>query len=327
MTNPELFVGIDVSQARLDVALHPTGETFSVSNDDEGFTLLCTRLAASSPTLIVCEATGGMERPVVLACTLAGLPITVVNARQVRDFARATGQLAKTDRLDALILARFALAVRPEVRAIPDAQLRHLEALAVRRRQIVAMLTAERNRLGAAQSKVVRTHIEQLISHLQTLRKDLDRELLEAVQAEPVTQHRFELLCSAPGIGPVVALTLLSALPELGVLSRGQIAGLVGVAPINRDSGRMRGRRTTWGGRAEVRTALFMATTVAVRHNQTIKAHYEQLLARGKPKMVALIACLRKFVVRLNAMIRTDKPWQDQAEEASRPVGTANAVS
>ncbi|AFZ69409.1 transposase (plasmid) [Deinococcus peraridilitoris DSM 19664] len=291
MTNPELFVGIDVSQLRLDVALHPTGETFHVRNDEAGFELLCTRLAAVSPTLIVCEATGGMERPVVLACTLAQLPMAVVNARQVRNFARATGQLAKTDRLDALILAHFAQAVRPEVRLVPDEQIRHLEALAVRRRQIVTMLTAERNRLGATHDQVLRGHIEKLIAHLQALRKDLDRELLEAVQADPTTRHRFELLCSAPGVGPVVALTLLSALPELGMLSRGQVAGLVGVAPLNRDSGRMRGRRTTWGGRADVRTALYMATTVAVRHNPTIKAHYEQLVARGKPKMVALIAC------------------------------------
>ena len=187
------------------------------------------------------------------------------------------------------------------------------------------MLTAERNRRSAAQDQVVRTHIDQLLAHLQALCKELDRELQDAVNADLVTRHRFELLWSAPGIGPVVALTLLSALPELGVLSRRQIAGLVGVAPINRDSGRMRGRRTTWGGRADVRTALFMATTVAVRHNPTIKAHYEQLLARGKPKMVALIACLRKFVVRLNAMIRANELWHDQV--AVEPAGTENAVS
>lgn len=327
MTNPELFVGIDVSQARLDVALHPSGETFHVTNDEGGFELLCTRLAALSPTLIVCEATGGMERPVVLASTLAHLPIAVVNARQVRNFARATGQLAKTDRLDALILAHFAQAVRPEVRLVRDEQIRHLEALAVRRRQIVTMLTAERNRLGATHDQGIRIHIEHLIAHLQTLRKDLDRELLDAVQAHPATQHRFELLCSAPGIGPVVALTLLSALPELGMLSRGQVAGLVGVAPLNRDSGRMRGRRTTWGGRAEVRTALYMATTVAVRHNPTIKAHYEQLVARGKPKMVALIACLRKFVVHLNAMIRADEPWRDQPGVAMKPDESVGSIS
>lgn len=199
MTNPEMFVGIDVSQTRLDVALYPSGDTFQVSNDDQGFETLCTRLSRLSPTLIVCEATGGMERSAALACTLAQLPITVVNARQVRDFARATGQLAKTDRLDALILARFAQAVRPEVRPILGAQLRHLEALAVRRRQIVAMLTAERNRRSAAQDQVVRTHIEQLLTHLQALRKELDRELQSAVNADLVTRHRFELLCSAPG--------------------------------------------------------------------------------------------------------------------------------
>lgn len=310
MANSSTFVGVDVSKTFLDVGVLNQDTVRRVSNTPAGIRQLVRLFKASSPQLIVCEATGGLERALVLACTAADLPITSVNARHVRHFAKAIGKLAKTDRIDALVLARFAAAVQPKVRALPDELVRRLAALGGRRRQLKQMMTAERNRLSSSQDALVDAQIHDLLALLTLQAKQVTDEMLVLVRADVAMRHRYELLISVPGVGDVVALNLLSSLPELGRLSRTQVAALVGVAPINRDSGASRGRRMTWGGRAEVRTMLYMATVVACRHNAVIKPHYEQLVARGKPKMVALVACMRKLLVCMNAMLRDDLPWQ-----------------
>jgi transposase len=289
----QVFVGIDVAKARLDIALRPTGERWAVTNDDAGIAVLVPRLQQIAPQLIVLEATGSYQRAVVAALAAAGLPVAVVNPRQARDFAKATGQLAKTDALDARALAHFAEAVRPIPRPLPDTQADELRALLARRRQLVTMRTAEQNRLGSAPPRLqpdIQAHITWLNTRLTTLDDDLDTTL----RASPVWQEREELLRSVPGIGPVCARTLLLDLPELGTLSRQRLAALVGVAPLNRDSGTLRGSRTTWGGRAHVRTTLYMSTLVAVRYNPVLKRFYERLCAAGKAKKVALTACMRK---------------------------------
>lgn len=310
MTRTEVFVGIDVSKAQLDLALRPEGR-FSAPNDEAGCAQVLERLRAVSPTLVVLEATGGLEIPLTGVLAAAGVPVVVVNPRQVRDFAKATGKLAKTDALDAQTLAHFAEVIRPELRPLPDEQTQALAAILARRRQLVEMLTAEKNRLASARPPVrksLRTHItwlERELSHT-------DRDLAHAIRKSPVWREKEELLQSTPGVGPVVTTTLLANLPELGTLTAKQIAALVGVAPFNRDSGTLRGTRTVWGGRAQVRAVLYMGTLVATRFNPVIRAFYQRLCAAGKPKKVALTACMRKRLIILNAMLKHRTPWRPE---------------
>lgn len=308
MSTGSCFVGVDVSKDLLDVAIRPSGEGWRASNDDVGLAGLVARLEALKPEVIVLEATGGYEVPVAAALGTAKLPVAVMNPRQTRDFAKAVGTLAKTDRVDAQVLARFGEAVRPVCRPLPDAQQRELEALLARRRQLVEMLTMERNRLRSALASV-RPRLEAHVEWLENELKGGERELRQVLQQTPLWREKDELLRSAPGVGRVLSWTLLADLPELGTLNRRQIAALVGIAPFARDSGTMRGKRAIWGGRAPVRTALYMATLVAVRHNPVLRAFYQRLLAAGKPKKVALVACMRKLLVILNAMLKHQTPW------------------
>jgi transposase len=305
-------VGIDGAKAQLERALRPTGERWTVTNDDAGMAALVARLQAVPPPLIVLEATGGYQRAVVAALAAAGLPVAVVNPRQARALAKATGQLAKTAALDARALARFAEAVRPTPRPLPDAQADELRALLARRRQLVAMRTAEQNRLGSAPPRL-QTDIQAHITWLNTRLAALDDDLDTTLRTSPLWRERAELLRSVPGIGPVCTRTLLLDLPELGTLSRQRLAALVGVAPVNRDSGTRRGTRTIWGGRAQVRTILYMSTLGAVRYNPVLKACYERLRAGGKAAKVALTACMRQLLTILNAMVKHQTPWQPQA--------------
>ncbi len=306
-----VFVGIDVSKKSLDVAsVGAKAEAFSTSNDQSGIDSLVAQLRDWKPALVVLEATGALEGPCASALAATGMPVVVVNPRQVRDFAKATGRLAKTDRIDAEVLALFGEAVRPEVRPLPDAESRRLEALCARRRQLVEMLTAEQNRLGSA-NEAVRFHVEAHIRWLKAQLKDVDRDLKKAIQGTPAWREKDELLRSFKGgVGPVLCSTLIGELPELGKLNRKEIAALVGVAPLNRDSGTLRGRRSTWGGRASIRRALYMSALVASRHNPVIRVFYERLRAAGKPAKTALTACMRKLLVILNAMVRDATPWR-----------------
>lgn len=306
--NVSVFVGIDVSKAQFDLALQPEGPGLSTPNSQAGIAAMVERLCTVKPVLIVLEATGGLELPLVRALVEAELPAVVVNPRQVRDFAKATGRLAKTDALDAHTLARFAEAVRPALRPMPDASTQELATLITRRRQLVEMLTAEKNRLSSAHRRVqkrIQAHIAWLTTELARVEKDLD----QAIHNSPVWREQEDLLQSVPGIGPVVTRTLLGELPELGTLNRKQIAALVGVAPFNRDSGTMRGKRTVWGGRAQVRATLYMATLVAVKWNTVIRSFYQRLRQAGKAPKVALIACMRKLLTILNAMMKHQTPW------------------
>jgi transposase len=288
----------------LDAAVHPTGEQWKVANDADGIGELVGRLQKMTPELIVLEATGGLEVPAVAAMGSAGLPVVAVNPRQARDFARATGRLAKTDALDASVLAQFAAVVKPSVRPIPDEAARRLGALLARRRQVLGMRIAENNRLGATLEEDLRTDIKEHLRWLDKRLDTLDRALRDQVRASPLWREKDDLLQSVPGVGPVLSLTLLAEVPELGALGNKQIAALVGVAPINRDSGTMRGRRTTAGGRGPVRAALYMATVAAVRFNPTLRVRYQRLLQAGKPKKVALVACMHTLVRTLNAILR-----------------------
>jgi transposase len=292
--------------------MRPSGECQQVRNDERGIRYVVSRLRKVHPTLVILEATGGLEQRVAAALAWAGLPVAVVNPRQVRDFAKAVGKLAKTDTLDAKVLAHFAEAVRPEPRPLPDEQAQLLSATLLRRRQIIAMITSEENRLSTA-SKPIRRRIEV---HLRWLRQELERtneELEQIVRESPIWREKAALLRSVPGVGPTLSVTLLAELPELEHLNRKKVAALVGVAPVNRDSGTLRGVRTIWGGRSGVRTVLYMATLCAVRFNSTIKMFYERLRAKGKPKKVALTACMRKLLTILGAMLRNRTPWQPQA--------------
>ena len=302
------YVGIDIAKAKLDIAVRPSGQQWVCAHDEAGIAELATQLQALQPQLIVVEATGGREIALVATLAAAGLPVSVVNPRQVRDFARAIGQLAKTDALDAAVLARFAEVVHPTPRPLPDAATQEFSALLARRRQLVGMLTAEGQRLETA-TPAVRSHIQRHIAWLEEELAELDRILRERVQTSPLWRKREDLLRSVPGIGPTTALTLLADLPELGRLDRKAVAALVGVAPLNCESGSWRGRRIVWGGRARVRTALYMATLVATRHNPVIRDFYARLCAAGKPKKVALIACMHKLLLILNAIMRHGTPW------------------
>ncbi|WP_337170182.1 IS110 family transposase [Gemmatimonas aurantiaca] len=306
-----MFVGIDVAKAELVVSVVSNLERFTVMNDERGVRTLVERLRPVTPQLIVLEATGGYEVLAVAALAAAQLPVVVVNPRQVRDFAKATEQLAKTDRIDADILARFADVVRPDVRMIPDAAAHELDALLTRRRQLLEMRQAERHRVGqvfGSGKKLVRKSLRLHIAFLERELRITDTDLGEMVKQSPVWRERDELLRSVPGVGPVLSRTLLADLPELGRLSRRAIAKLVGVAPLSRDSGTMRGRRFVQGGRATVRGVLYMAALVATKRNAIVREFYARLLAAGKPKKLALVACMRKLLTILNTMVRTNTP-------------------
>jgi len=304
-----LYVGIDVSKSSLEVAVRPTDERWRVANDERGIEQISSHLRELGPALIVLEATGGLEVPLASALACAQQPVAVVNPRQVRDFARATGKLAKTDLLDAQVLAHFAEAVCPEPRPVPDERLQALSALLARRRQVMEMLTMERNRLHSARREV-RERIKEHIAWLQKELESLDQDLSRSLRALPLWREQDDLLRSVPGVGRVTSLTLLAELPELGQLNRKQIAALVGVAPLNCDSGVLRGRRTIWGGRSQVRSALYMAALVATRHNPVIAAFYQRLCGAGKEKKVALVACMRKLLTILNAIVKHRTPWR-----------------
>jgi transposase len=310
-TNPA-FIGIDVSKDALDLHIRPSGEAQRFAYDEAGLAALITLLETKAPALILMEATGGLERRLAVMIAAKGLPVVVVNPRQVRDFARATGELAKTDTIDAAILSLFAERIRPEIRPLPTAETQELEALLTRRRQVVEMITAERHRLTLATS-ALRKRIQKHIDWLTRQLSDLDNDLDDAIAASPVWRTKDNLLRSVPGIGPVVSRTLLAELPELGHLDRKAIAKLAGVAPLADDSGKHKGKRHIWGGRSSVRSSLYMAALVASRRNPVLSAHYQQLLARGKPPKVALVACMRKLLVCLNAMLRTGQSWSPQS--------------
>ena len=305
-----VFVGIDVSQAQLDIALRPAGH-FTAPNDDVGIAKVVDQLRAVTPAVVLLEATGGLELPLVGALAAAAVPVVVVNPRQVRDFAKAAGQLAKTDALDAQILAHFAEVMRPAPRPLPDEQTHALAAILTRRRQLVEMLTAEKNRLASAR-KPVRKSLQAHITWLERELTRTDTDLAQAIRESPVWREKEELLRSAPGVGPVLTTTLLANLPELGTLTGKQIAALVGVAPLNRDSGTLRGKRTVWGGRAQVRAVLYMGALVAARCNPVIRAFYQRLCAAGKAKKVVLTACMRKLLIILNAMLKHRTPWRTE---------------
>ena len=311
METAPLWIGIDVAKAQLDVAIGATGDAYSVSNDEPGIEKLLADLRTRNCGLVVLEATGGFEVSAASALATAGIPVVIANPRQVRNFARATGQLAKTDRLDARILALFAERIRPSVRPLPDESARLLDALLTRRRQIAGMIVAESNRLGFAPAPLKKS-IEKHIRWLQRELDGVDGDLSKAIQSSPVWRAREVLYRSVPGVGPVVSRTLIADLPELGRLSHREIASLVGLAPLARDSGTMIGKRMVFGGRASVRSALYMAAVVGVRHNPILRAFYARLRERGKPPKVALIACAHKLLTTLNAMARTGDPWRPQ---------------
>jgi transposase len=313
MPEPEstkVSVGIDVSKNTLDIAIQETGETWLSNNDSHGCAALVAKLKLLKATSIVLEATGGFETLVTATLSAADLPVVVVNPRQVRDFAKATGQLAKTDRIDCRVLAHFAAAIDPPVRPIKSAETQHLEALLARRRQIVEMLVAEKNRLANNRDRAVVKDLNAHIVWLERRLKFSDDELQRVLKASPAWRERDDLLRSVPGVGPVLSLTLLAQLPELGQLNRREIAKLVGVAPFNRDSGQWRGSRHIWGGRATVRSPLFMATLCAIRINPTIKYFYRRLIAAGKAPKVAITACMRKLLTILNVMVKTQTSWR-----------------
>ena len=296
MEHEAVYVGIGVAKTHVNVAVRPTGQRWTISNDEPGIWELVSRLKALDPAMVVLEPTGGLELPAVAALAAASLPVAVVNPRQVRDFARATGTLAKTDALDAASLAHFADAVRPVVRPMKDAETQVLSSLVARRHQVIAILVSEKSRLGSAIS-AVRPRIEAHIAWLKQELSDIDEELRQTLRSSPVWREKDDILRSVPGVGEQLSLALLAQLPELGTLNRRQVAALVGVAPFNRDSGAMRGKRTVWGGRARVRAVLYMATLAASRFNPVIRDFYQRLLAAGKPKKVALVACMRKLLV------------------------------
>lgn len=306
----ETFIGIDVSKQWLEVAAHEHDYQFRCANKTSAFPTLLAELIDLRPTLIVLEATGGLERAVARVLQDAGLAVSVVNPRQVRDFARALGQLAKTDRLDARVLAAFGAAIKPPPRPLKTNDELELDALSGRRDQLVGILSDEKNRLASAATDSVRDEIQEHIDWLTDRIAELDQQLNKLLQGSARWRSKAQILQSTPGIGPVVSYSLLAQLPELGTLNRQQISKLVGVAPLNRDSGQQRGSRHIWGGRAHVRKVLYMAALTASRHNPVIKTFYERLRARQKPFKVAIIACMRKLLTIINFMVRNGSPWK-----------------
>lgn len=307
---PLIFVGIDISKAQLDVAIRPSAQTLSVSNDRTGIKILIKELKKLRPYLLVLEATGGLERQVLSALIAEEIPVVMANPRRIREFAKSIGQLAKTDRIDASVIAHYAEAVRPKPRPVPDEVSLELRALTARRRQVVDMIVAEKNRLATA-SQTIKNRITAHIAYLEQELNDADQDLDHFIENNAAWKENQQILCSTPSIGPVSSRTLLVELPELGRLDRKKISALVGVAPFPRDSGTLKGRRTIWGGRASVRTALFMATVVATRFNPVIRDFYKRLKAKGKPSKVCLIACMHKLLTILNAMIKNKIRWAD----------------
>lgn len=307
----EHFVGIDVAKARVEVHVRPGGERFVTTTDAEGLNALIDRLARLQPRLVVLEASGGYEGVVAAVLAEVGLPVAIVNPRQVRQFAGALGRLAKTDAIDAAVIAHFAEAIRPAPRSLPDDLTRRLRELLARRRQLVVMINAEQQRLAKAEDKIARRSLKAVLKSLTAERERIDRALDKLVGTSPLWRTREDLLKRVPGIGDIVARTLLAELPELGRVGRHQIAALAGVAPINRDSGRLRGQRRIKGGRVEVRAPLYMACLVAIRHNPPLRAFYRRLRGAGKPARLALVAVMRKLLTILNAMVRDGRPWAD----------------
>lgn len=315
MNTETVYIGIDIGKEKIDVALHSSETQWSFSNNDLGITEAVRNILEASPALVVLEATGNLQASLVAALAIAGITPAVVNPRQIRDFAKATGRLAKTDAIDARVIAHFAAAIHPEPRTLSDDQAQELKDIVSRRRQVSDMLTAEKNRIGSAR-KVVRSRIQAHIVWLQKELEDIDGNLRRAIQESPIWREKDDLLQSVPGIGPVASVTILTQLPELGTLNRRQIAALVGVAPFNRDSGMFRGKRMIWGGRSHVRAVLYMATMVAARFNPVIRDFYERLCAAGKAKKVALTACMRKLLTILNAMLKHRVPWNNNLSMA-----------
>ena len=316
MNEEQVFVGIDVGKNRLDIALHPNDRRWSVANLASDIAGLSDELMILGPELIVVESTGGYEMPLATQLTMADLRVAIVNPRQVRDFAKATGRLAKTDAIDASVLAHFAAAIRPEPKPLPDAQQRELKALVTRRHQLIEMRTMERNRYHTA-PQWTRDKIKEHIGWLSGQIRDLDKDLRKHVRANTEWRQKDDLLRSVKGVGPITSLTLITCLPELGKVNRKEIAMLVGVAPLNCDSGQMRGRRSIWGGRSHVRSVLYMAALSASRSNPRIKAMYKRLKKAGKPSKVALVACMRKLLVILNAIVKSGTPWSDSYAQST----------
>ena len=311
MERQKNYVGIDVAKAGMDIAVRPTDERWAISNDEAGIRQLVSRLKTLEPDIVVLEASGGLELPLVATLAVEAMPVVVVNPKQVRDFARATGKLAKTDTLDAQVLAHFAEAVRPPVRPLRDEDTQELNSLTTRHNQLMTMLVAEKNRLRRA-SHSVRPSIQSHITWLEQELSDLDKDLRKTLRSSPIWREKDDLLRSVPGVGEQISLSLLAYLPELGTLGRKQIAALVGVAPFNRDSGPRRGKRSVWGGQARVRAALYMGALTASRFNPVIRDFYHRLLAAGKPKKLALTACMRKLLTILNAMVKSGQHWTHQ---------------
>lgn len=304
-----MFVGIDVAKDRLDVHIRPSGEMFAVARNGEGIDELAQRLAAVAPTLVVLEATGGFETIVTAGLAAAGLPVAVVNPRQIRDFARATARLAKTDTLDAAVIAHFAEAVNPPARPLADPQARLLGELMARRRQLIDMIVAEGNRRRVLTARRALKSVDRVVAILKAQLQQIDHDIDTSIRGTPAWREAEDLLVSVPGIGPRIARTLIAEMPELGRLDRRQIASLTGVAPFNRDSGTWRGRRNITGGRPVVRGALYMSILVSIRRNLPLAETYHRLRAAGKPAKVAIVACMRKLVTILNAILRDKKPW------------------
>ena len=305
----EIYVGIDVSKDSLDVTALPSKEKWRYANDEVGIGKLVARLKKLSTSLIVMEPTGGLEAMVAAALAAEGINVAIVNARQIRDYARATGKLAKTDKLDALVMAEFASVIKPQPRQLRDEESEEIKATVSRRRQLLGMLTAEKNRMAIARKNLK----PNILAHIEWLKKeiaDLDRDLRRRIEDSPIWRVKDDLLQSIPGVGRVLSATLLAELPELGKLNRRQIAALVGVAPFNRDSGIMKGKRSVWGGRASIRAVLYMATLASTRYNPVIRSFYQQLLVRGKAKKVALVACMRRLLTIMNAILKYQRAWR-----------------
>jgi transposase len=304
-----VFVGIDVSKAHLDLAVSKDAEVVRTGNDEKGIAMITSLLQEAQPDLIVVESTGGLERALIKELYLVGLPVALVNPGRVRDFARSIGQLAKTDKIDARLLAHFAEAIKPPKVILPSEQEQYLSALVTRRRQVVDMLTAEKNHLLSTPTRL-RPLVERNMDWLEQQKKEVEEQLDDFIEHDPHFHSKSDLLRSAPGVGPVLSKTLISDLPELGHLDRKKIASLVGVAPFNKDSGHFRGKRRIKGGRANIRSVLYMATVSAIRYNPVLNVFYHRLLSYGKEKKVAIVACMRKFLVILNAMVRDMQPFR-----------------
>ncbi|NOX81075.1 MAG: IS110 family transposase [Deltaproteobacteria bacterium] len=314
MSDVKRVVGIDVAKEKLDIASRPGKAFWTISNCEKEFGPLIDKLAEISPDLIVLEATGGLEMPVASALATAGLPVVIINPRQIRNFAKAIGTLAKTDRIDADIIARFGESIKPEIRPLKDEQTKELTEVLTRRRQLVDMLTAEKNRLPTMRTKI-KKDIEKHIKWLEKRIKDSEDELEKRIKQSPIWRKQDEIVKSVPGVGPILSLALLTSLPELGKLENRKISALVGVAPFNRDSGKFKGTRAVWGGRANVRSVLYMATLVAVRFNPVIKKFHDRLINAGKKPKVAIVASMRKLITILNAMVKNGTKWQDYSAE------------